>query len=103
MWWTVQVQCWRSRRHILTLWRTLSARSWFTSNYSVKSFPRWSDVLDPITSAFNLATAIITLAGKVWDATPPAQQAAAASDWATFTHGMGEALLALQKLLPVKA
>jgi hypothetical protein len=48
--------------------------------------------MDPVTAVLNLATAAMTLAGKVWDATPPSLQQQNAADWATFTHSMGEVI-----------
>lgn len=52
--------------------------------------------MDPLTAALNLATAALALATKVWDATPQAQQQAAASDWATFTHNIGAFITSVQ-------
>lgn len=44
----------------------------------------------------NAVTAALTLAAKVWDATPKDQQIAAASDWAKFTHNIGSFLTSVQ-------
>ncbi len=52
--------------------------------------------MDPLTAAMNAVTATLTLATKVWDATPPAQQQAAAADWATFTHNIGQFFISIQ-------
>ncbi len=53
--------------------------------------------MDPITSAFNLANSVLTLATKVWDATPLAIQQQNATVWGTFTHNLGDVIVALQK------
>jgi hypothetical protein len=42
--------------------------------------------MDPITAGFNLATAIVTLAARVWEAAPQAQQSAVAGDLARTLH-----------------
>lgn len=52
--------------------------------------------MDPLTAALNLANAALVFATKVWDATPPAQQQAAASDWAKFTHNIGGFIVSIQ-------
>lgn len=52
--------------------------------------------MDPLTAALNAVTAALTLASKVWDATPAAQQQAAAKDWADFTHNIGNFVTELQ-------
>ena len=52
--------------------------------------------MDPLTAAMNAVTAALTLATKVWDATPKDQQTAAAKDWATFTHNIGGFLTSVQ-------
>jgi len=52
--------------------------------------------MDPLTAALNLANAALILATKVWDATPAAQQTAAAADWATFTHNIGSFIVFVQ-------
>lgn len=46
--------------------------------------------MDPLTATMNALYAAISLAEKVWDATPKDQQVLAAADWAKFTHGVGE-------------
>jgi hypothetical protein len=51
---------------------------------------------DPLTAALNVAYAALTLATQVWNATPAAQQQAAASDWASFTHNIGSFIVSLQ-------
>ena len=58
--------------------------------------------MDPITATLNLATEALKFAEKIWDATPDAQKAQAAGDWATFTHNIGEVVLALQQKLAPK-
>ncbi len=58
--------------------------------------------MDPLTAAMNAVTACLLLATKVWDATPAAQQQAAAADWATFTHGIGEFFTAVQSKINAK-
>jgi len=42
--------------------------------------------VDPVTASLNLATALVTLAGKVWDATPKDVQAQLAGDYGKFLH-----------------
>lgn len=42
--------------------------------------------MDPLTATMNAVAAALTLATKVWDATPAAQQQAAAADWAKVSH-----------------
>jgi hypothetical protein len=52
--------------------------------------------MDPVTAALNLASQILAFASKIWDATPPAMQAANAANWAQFIHNIGDVLLSLQ-------
>lgn len=52
--------------------------------------------MDPLTATMNAVVAALTLASKVWDATPHDQQVAAAGDWAKFTHNIGDFLVSLQ-------
>lgn len=52
--------------------------------------------MDPLTAAMNAVTAALTLATKVWDATPLEQQRTAASDWAKFTHNIGSFFTSVQ-------
>lgn len=44
----------------------------------------------------NAVTAALTLATKVWDATPIEQQRTAAADWAKFTHNIGSFFTSVQ-------
>lgn len=44
--------------------------------------------MDPLTSAFNLANSIVTLATKVFDAMPEADKATGASDIAKTLHNV---------------
>ena len=53
--------------------------------------------METLTAIVEAYTVTMTLAEKIWDATPQAQQIAAASDWATFAHTMGQAFSAIQK------
>lgn len=52
--------------------------------------------MDPLTAALNAVTAALTLATKVWEATPVPQQQAAAQDWANFTHNIASFVTGLQ-------
>ena len=52
--------------------------------------------MDPLTAGLNLATTLLQLAGKVWDATPPELKAQSASDWAKFSHNIGAFLTGIQ-------
>jgi hypothetical protein len=52
--------------------------------------------MDPLTAALNAISVAITLASKVWDATPKEQQTVAAGDWAKFTHNIGAFLTSVQ-------
>lgn len=52
--------------------------------------------MDPVTAAMNAVTAALTLATKVWEATPPALQAQNAGDWAKFLHNTSEFFLLIQ-------
>ncbi len=56
--------------------------------------------MDPVTAALNAYTVTMTFAEKIWDATPAAQQATAAADWATFAHTMATVFSAIQKAMP---
>jgi hypothetical protein len=58
--------------------------------------------MDPLTvtyAAIQLATAALTLATKVWDATPAADQAASAANYAQFNNNIGAFILAVQAKL----
>jgi hypothetical protein len=52
--------------------------------------------MDPVTAAFNAATAALTLATKVWDATPEPLKAQSAGDWAKSVHNVIAFLLEMQ-------
>jgi hypothetical protein len=52
--------------------------------------------MDPISAGLTLATAIVTLITKVWDATPDAQKATSASDVASTLHNCSTFLQAFQ-------
>lgn len=52
--------------------------------------------MDPLTAAFNALTALVTLGTKVFDATPEAQKATGAADWANFTHNIAAVVISLQ-------
>jgi len=59
--------------------------------------------MDPLSAALNVAYAALTLATKIWDATPTAIQAQNAADWGTFTHNIGGFIVAIQdKLVAVE-
>jgi len=48
--------------------------------------------MDPVTAGLNLATAIVALLTKVWDATPDAQKAIGAADAAKVLHNCSQFL-----------
>ena len=52
--------------------------------------------MDPLTAALNLATAVVALATKVWDATPPELQRQEAGNYAKFFLNIGDFILAAQ-------
>lgn len=51
---------------------------------------------DPLTASLNVAYAIIILATKVFDATPPEDQRKAAGDLAKLNHNIAEFVLSVQ-------
>lgn len=52
--------------------------------------------MDPLTAALNVAYASITLATKIWDATPDPLKATSAADWAKFVHNISDFVITLQ-------
>jgi hypothetical protein len=53
--------------------------------------------MDPLTAALNLASATVTLLGKVWDATPKEQQILQASDIAKTLHNISSFINGVQE------
>lgn len=45
--------------------------------------------MDPLTAALNLATVAVTLATKIWDATPEPLKAQESANWAQFIINIG--------------
>jgi hypothetical protein len=52
--------------------------------------------MDPLTSAFNFGTGVLTIWGKVWDALPDDAKKTAASDDAKIIHDLAALLIKLQ-------
>ena len=55
------------------------------------------DLLPQLTAGIELGILSLTLAGKIWDATPKELQAQSAGDWAKFIHNISAFILSLQE------